>query len=129
MNGKMCKISQLLINFRAMCMNLPIQSHMYIWKIYSNKIVFSSKVGHFTQMVFDRVIRIGCGYSQYEKPSEQNSNAKYNTLLVCNYAGSHVQDYRVYKIGNTASECKTGTNPDYPNLCDVTEDINYKAID
>lgn len=35
-----------------------------------------------------------------------------------------MQGAYVYESGPTASECKSGTNPDYPGLCSINEDYS-----
>lgn len=35
-------------------------------------------------------------------------------LIACNYAITNMKDNPIYAVGDTASDCKTGTNPKYP---------------
>lgn len=81
-------------------------------------------IGHFTIMMADRNIRVGCAASIYKDPSVPY---KYY-LLACNYATTHIAGFPVYnancsKIG---AGCTTGMNPAYPNLCSTSEvyDVN-----
>lgn len=72
-------------------------------------------IGHFTAMAQDRTNRIGCAGSVYNGAER---------LLTCNYAFTNLQGSPVYESGQAASGCKTGTNPDYPNLCSTSEDVD-----
>lgn len=72
-------------------------------------------IGHFTAMAQDRTNRIGCAGSVYNGAER---------LLTCNYAFTNLQGSHVYEIGDTAAGCKTGTNPDYPNLCSTSEEVD-----
>lgn len=42
-------------------------------------------------------------------------------MLTCDYAVGNIEHEKVYESGPTASECKTGPNPDYPGLCNYDE--------
>lgn len=85
-------------------------------------------IGHFTQMVYDRVIRIGCAMSQFKQDNANNPDQPWlSNLLVCNYAGSQFSNFPVYKDGKAASSCKK-TNPDYPNLCDVSQEVSINPF-
>lgn len=71
-------------------------------------------IGHFTQVVTDRAVQIGCAIVTY------TSGVFKQTQMTCNYAygGSPA-----YKKGKTASGCTTGINPNFPALCSVKEPI------
>lgn len=77
-------------------------------------------VGHFTQVVTDRAIEIGCAVSLYT-----NDNWK-TSLTACNYALTNMKGEKVYISGKTASGCSTGKNPNFPALCKDTEPISAK---
>ncbi|KAM7349965.1 venom allergen-1-like [Cochliomyia hominivorax] len=78
-------------------------------------------IGHFTVMMADRNIRVGCAASEYTPTGEQ-----YKALLVaCNYATTNMINFPIYKsCSEAASDCTTGTNPQYPNLCSASEHYN-----
>lgn len=83
------------------------------------------EVGHFTQIVRDVSISVGCSISQYVK------NDLYNIYYVCDYAVANNFDHQIYDEGPTASKCETGTNPKYPALCSEKEkydDLNIPLI-
>lgn len=77
-------------------------------------------IGHFTVMVADRAIQVGCAVAQY-------TNGQWKTcLMACNYAFTNLGGAPVYVSGPAASNCTKGSNVDYPALCKVDEPI--KAI-
>lgn len=83
---------------------------------------FSSRdmrVAHFTAMVQDRTGRVGCGCKVYGKDQ---------ILFVCNYSFTNIVGLSVYKKGQTASACRTGTNPNYWNLCSLNEIVLVPPI-
>ncbi|XP_053948657.1 antigen 5 like allergen Cul n 1-like [Anastrepha ludens] len=75
-------------------------------------------IGHFTVMVADRNIRVGCAASTYAV-----SGKSYKAfLMACNYATTNMINFPIYKACATAaSNCKKGTNADFPNLCSKSE--------
>lgn len=75
-------------------------------------------IGHFTQVVTDRAIKVGCAVSRFTRNS-----LKYS-LLACNYAFTNLRGSPVYVSGNSASGCRTGINPSFPALCSVNENIS-----
>ncbi|XP_017052111.1 antigen 5 like allergen Cul n 1 [Drosophila ficusphila] len=77
-------------------------------------------IGHFTTMVNERNSRVGCAIARYT-----DANNVQATLLVCNYAVTNVVNNPVYRAGSAASECTTGRNPNFPNLCSSNEAYNY----
>lgn len=44
-----------------------------------------------------------------------------HVLVACDYSCTNLIGAPIYKAGQTASECKTGTNPKYPGLCSESE--------
>lgn len=85
--------------------------------------IYYSAIGHFTVMVSDRNIRVGCAASTYNVQGQQYRAF----LLACNYATSNVIQYPIYKSCSVAaSECTAGKNLQYNNLCAVSEkyDVN-----
>ncbi|XP_020715473.1 venom allergen 3 [Ceratitis capitata] len=82
-------------------------------------------IGHFTVMVVDRNIRLGCAAATY-LPTGENY---YGFLFTCNYATTNVVNYPVYKsCTKGGAECKTGRNPDYPYLCSTSEEYNVNKF-
>ncbi|CAD7093585.1 unnamed protein product [Hermetia illucens] len=79
-------------------------------------------VGHFTLIVSDRVLKLGCGTVRFVK------NGRNTLLTACNYSSTNVFDKPVYKTGTAASGCTSGTSPRYKNLCTVNEPLDPNAI-
>ncbi|XP_049311695.1 antigen 5 like allergen Cul n 1-like isoform X3 [Bactrocera dorsalis] len=80
-------------------------------------------IGHFTVIMADRNIRVGCASIIYREEGDDFDGF----LLTCNYATTNVVNFRIYKsCSEPAVECETGTNPDFPNLCSTSEtyDLN-----
>ncbi|XP_039960575.1 antigen 5 like allergen Cul n 1-like [Bactrocera neohumeralis] len=79
-------------------------------------------IGHFTVMVADRNIRVGCAASTYMDPDE----SQYAFLFACNYASTNLVGTPTYKsCTSAASLCETGRNRRYRNLCSPSE--KYEA--
>jgi hypothetical protein len=79
--------------------------------------------GHFTQVVTDRSIQVGCAIVKYSETVLATGKVWYTALMTCNYAFTNFVGAPVYVSGNTASGCITGTNPNFPALCSVDEPI------
>jgi hypothetical protein len=72
-----------------------------------------SEVGHFLQMVQDRVVRIGCAAARYTTIHWAT------TLVTCNYSWGNILNQPVYLEGtNPGANCTT-RHQAYPNLCVV----------
>ena len=87
-------------------------------KLFSSRGVdryaFSSGTGHYTQMVWARTDRLGCGYVSYKSG---RFDKKY---LVCNYGESgNFIGSKMYTKGKACSKCPSGTacSATYPGLC------------
>lgn len=66
--------------------------------------------------------------SQFKTPNEDNADEPWlSSYLVCNYAGSQISDFPVYKAGPATSSCD-GTNPDYPNLCNPDQVVSISPF-
>lgn len=80
-------------------------------------------IGHFTVMVADRNIRVGCAAATYPEPGQP-----YNAYLVaCNYATTNMMDHPIYaSCPKATTGCTTGPNKNFPNLCSPNEkyDVN-----
>ncbi|XP_005186051.2 antigen 5 like allergen Cul n 1-like [Musca domestica] len=76
-------------------------------------------IGHFTVMVADRNVRVGCAAATYSVEGET-----YKAYLVtCNYATTNMINFPIYERCDKAAEsCTTGANPLYPNLCSTSEE-------
>ena len=77
-------------------------------------------IGHFTMVVTDRAIQVGCAVSRY---TNVNTNVWRAGLMACNYAFNNLVGSPVYVSGPAASGCTTGVNRDFPALCSVNEPI------
>ncbi|XP_061393341.1 scoloptoxin SSD976-like [Musca vetustissima] len=83
------------------------------------------KIDHFTVMVADRNIRVGCAAATYD--DTRVSSKRQIFLVACNYATTNMQNLPVYaKCEIPAKSCKSGNNSQYPNLCSRSEkyDVN-----
>ncbi|XP_075155553.1 antigen 5 like allergen Cul n 1-like [Haematobia irritans] len=78
-------------------------------------------IAHFTAMVTDRNIRVGCAASTYT-PTGESFTA---FLMACNFAFTNKIGEPVYTDCTTPGEkCVTGKNPKYPNLCSISEEYD-----
>ena len=73
-------------------------------------------VGHYTQLTWGAVTKIGCG-----KLISQPENSRYGQeFYICNYglAGNLIKS-EMYKVGEPCSKCPAGTtcSDSYPGLC------------
>lgn len=75
--------------------------------------------GHFTVMVTEPNIKVGCASARSSEFMQGHDFQTFTTA--CNYAHTNIKAHRIYRAGKAASECKTGTNPKYPNLCSINE--------
>jgi len=74
--------------------------------------VFSYGAGHYTQVVWAETTEVGCGISYYE------DEGWFTNLVICNYAvGGNMQGGTMYITGPPGSDCPSGTDSDYPSLC------------
>lgn len=60
-----------------------------------------SGIGHFTQMIWAKSLKVGCGYANYSK-----GTTKVNQIVVCNYgeAGNYLGS-KIYEEGEPCSKC------------------------
>nr|CAR93762.1 CG9822-PA [Drosophila melanogaster]CAR93765.1 CG9822-PA [Drosophila melanogaster]CAR93767.1 CG9822-PA [Drosophila melanogaster] len=79
------------------------------------------KYGHFVETVLDRNTHVGCAMMRFTNPQYPFLYI-YNTA--CNYASVYAIGVPVYNAGKPASECRTGSNPEYPALCSIKEQYN-----
>lgn len=70
-----------------------------------------SKIGHFLQVVRDRVVAIGCAASRY------TSGKWKSTLVACNYSYGNMVGTPVYVFGSTGLDCLSGRDSVFKNLC------------
>ncbi|XP_061388379.1 antigen 5 like allergen Cul n 1-like [Musca vetustissima] len=81
------------------------------------------KIGHFTVMMADRNIRVGCAAATYDDTRIDGDRQIF--LIACNYATTNMLGFPIYKnCSSPATSCSTGTNPQYPNLCSTSEVYN-----
>nr|CAH0100864.1 unnamed protein product [Daphnia galeata] len=87
---------------------VKIVSSSYVSSFPSNP---TGVIGHYTQMLWAKTFKIGCGIVSYYDTKFQPSYA-YKLLYVCNYgeAGNYL-GAAVYKSGAAASACPTPTKP------------------
>ncbi|KNC32017.1 hypothetical protein FF38_10695 [Lucilia cuprina] len=82
------------------------------------------KIGHFTVMMADRNIRVGCAAATY---SASGKGKAY--LFACNYASTNMVKYAIYKsCDKPAADCKSGTNTSYKNLCSTSESYKNQTV-
>lgn len=94
-------------------------------QILSNSVSSFRTIGHFTIVANDQNIAIGCAASNYI-----NEKGFDTYLVACNYATTNFEGVPVYKAcSEAASDCTSGTNPDYPALCSADEDIQLDEND
>ena len=70
-------------------------------------------------MAQDKANRVGCAAITYNKNER---------VLACNYARTNMMGQVVYTAGTTASQCASGKNSAYPNLCGLTEVIDANKM-
>lgn len=96
--------------------------------------------GHYTQMVWAKTDRLGCGYRQENKENDWFQPA----TLKCNYVeGGNMPGYPIYGKGKACSQCPKDSHcsKSYPGLCtmetdeskDLSKDtgnsiLNYKSF-
>jgi len=83
---------------------------------------------HFTQMANDRAIKVGCAFAAYTDSTTHAPNVYKTVLGACNYAFQNLEGFPIYTSGDTASECTTGTNPNYQGLCCEAEPVDPNAV-
>jgi len=68
--------------------------------------------GHYTQVVWGSVTKIGCGYIYRIEPDTGNYPGWYSETIVCNYCrGGNMVGSEIYKTGTAGSDCPA----DHPN--------------
>ncbi|XP_061397349.1 antigen 5 like allergen Cul n 1-like [Musca vetustissima] len=78
-------------------------------------------IGHFTALMGERNIAVGCAASTYSTPG-----VSYKTFLIaCNYATTNMINNPIYNgCAKPAAKCTTGKNAKFPNLCSLKEVYN-----
>ncbi|XP_005186248.1 antigen 5 like allergen Cul n 1-like [Musca domestica] len=77
-------------------------------------------IGHFTVMMADRNVRVGCAAATYD--DTRISGDRQIFLIACNYATTNMLGFPIYKsCSSPASSCTSGRNSQYPNLCSTSE--------
>lgn len=71
-------------------------------------------IGHFTAMMQDQNIAVGCGAARYT-----DVNGQKITYVACNYAWTNLFNTKVYVSGSPASQCSQ-TDTTYTSLCVYT---------
>uniref|UniRef100_A0A1I8PGS1 SCP domain-containing protein n=1 Tax=Stomoxys calcitrans TaxID=35570 RepID=A0A1I8PGS1_STOCA len=82
-------------------------------------------IGHFTAMMVQNNVRIGCAAATY---GAKDPKGLQYFLLACNYDNTNWNGNPIYaSCSKPAAACTTGTNPDYPNLCSLKEFYDFNA--
>lgn len=76
-------------------------------------------IGHFTAMINARMTHVGCGMTIFT-----NSNNWRQAIFTCNYAFNNFINRPVYVSGAITSQCTTGRDTQFTNLCTINENIN-----
>ncbi|XP_039960562.1 antigen 5 like allergen Cul n 1-like [Bactrocera neohumeralis] len=101
--------------------NLWYNEIKYTTQAYINKYpnnYSGPAIGHFTVMVGQANIRVGCAVSTYSVTGQSYKAF----LLACNYATTNMIGAAMYTTcAKAASGCKKGTNTAFPSLCAKTE--------
>jgi len=76
-----------------------------------------SKIGHFTVMMRENNVRVGCAYITYSFIS--SGYTWYGHMITCNYADTNFFGAPVYSRGAPCSNCNAGTtcSINFSNLC------------
>ena len=80
----------------------------------------SLMIGHFTEMVKEENMFVGCSGSHYFK------NKRYFYTIACNYATTNFLGEKIYHSGPPCSGCLTGCHTNYSALCSEKE--YYKLV-
>jgi hypothetical protein len=86
---------------------------MCLYAVFSpHRYSFAAATGHYSQMMWAKTSRLGCGVTAYRAG---RFNAR---LYVCNYGeGGNVINLPVYRIGAPCDDCRGACSRDYPALC------------
>ncbi|KAL5290423.1 Ag5r.2 family protein [Megaselia abdita] len=77
--------------------------------------------GHFTVMVAELSVKVGCATVRSSEYDAKQKLTWQTLTTACNYAHTNVLKHKIYRSGAAASQCTTGKNPQYPFLCSVKE--------
>lgn len=77
-------------------------------------------IGHFTEMIKEENIFVGCSGSHYSK------NKRHFYTIACNYATTNFLGEKIYHSGPPCSGCLTGCHTKYSALCSEKE--LYKVV-
>jgi Cysteine-rich secretory protein family len=80
------------------------------------------QIGHFLELVLDKNNEVGCALAQYTSSQGKKS------VIACNYGFTIITGRTVYESGTPGSGCQSGTNPDYPNLCSASEEVDLNKV-
>ncbi|XP_058839962.1 antigen 5 like allergen Cul n 1-like isoform X2 [Topomyia yanbarensis] len=75
---------------------------------------YGPQIGHFTQIISDRTVKIGCGMVTYKT---YNGDVWTNDYFVCNYSFTNIIGQPTYIKGAPGSQCVSGVSAVYPGLC------------
>lgn len=81
--------------------------------------MYSKQIGHFTQVVRDKSMKLGCAITSFSSADKQFKNI----YLVCNYSMTNMIGKPVYVSGRMASKCKSGPSKRFRGLCSRDEKL------
>lgn len=70
-------------------------------------------IGHFTQMIHDKVYDVGCALVQWTEDDGQRKC----TRMTCNYAKAHYLHQSVYAFGKPCEDCLVCDEDEFYGLC------------
>ncbi|EDS33916.1 venom allergen [Culex quinquefasciatus] len=92
--------------------NEYVYAHAYVDRYPQH--YYGPQIGHFTQIISDRTVKIGCGMVTYQT---YNGELWTHDYFVCNYSFTNIINQPSYVKGHAGSQCSTGVSSAYPGLC------------
>lgn len=85
----------------------------------------SKCIAYFTQLVRDSTTHVGCGILRQTKNTTNEAGQSLSSVhqyMTCNFVRTNDVNAPVYQSGDRpATECRSGRNPVFINLCSVNE--------
>ncbi|KRF80140.1 antigen 5 like allergen Cul n 1 isoform X1 [Drosophila virilis] len=92
----------------------------------------SKCIAYFTQLVRDSTTHVGCGILRQTRNTSNNAGQSLvstHQYMTCNFVRGNDVNAPVYKSGDRpATECRTGRNPAFINLCSINEIYDSSGI-
>ncbi|XP_017087809.2 antigen 5 like allergen Cul n 1 isoform X1 [Drosophila bipectinata] len=92
----------------------------------------SKCIAYFTQLVRDSTTHVGCGILRQTKNTTNESGQwvpSVHQYMTCNFVRSDDVNAPVYQSGDRpASDCRTGRNPVFLNLCSINEIYDTSSL-